>query len=267
MAKREIRFIGDIHGQVKTLPDKLFFSEDCEEKIVFLLGDVGLNFWLDDRDCINQSRLQKLGYICYCLTGNHGKPVDELEQYDLYQDSIVNGDVWINLKYPNIRFLQRFGEYEIDGMSILAIDGAYSVDKARRLAMGAPWFEREELSDIEMKACLAICQDKHYTFVLTHTAPVEWEPIDLFLPCTDQSTVSKRMEFFLSTIAHSITWDAWLFGHYHDTRLIRPHVMMLYEDSIDAREVLDLWDKGNWHWMKKDPQYFCEASGQNVDKA
>lgn len=108
------------------------------------------------------------------------------------------------------------------------LGGAYSVDKARRLALGYSWFADEQLSIEERKQAFALAQTKHWDYVLTHTCPVNWEPVDLFLPCTDQSTVDKTMELWLQEVVDTIDYDHLLFGHYHSDRIINDKAEMLF---------------------------------------
>ena len=86
---------------------------------------------------------------------------------------------------------------------------------------------------------------------------MSWQPFDLFLSGLDQSTVDKTMENWLETFKDEIDWDIWLFGHFHDDRLVRPGVEMYFNDVEDLQDILMRWtDEGrlDW-WLKKDPNY------------
>ena len=98
---------------------------------------------------------------------------------------------------------------------------------------------------------------KHYDVILTHTCPISWEPTDLFLSGLDQSSVDKTMELWLDKVKQNIDWSIWLFGHYHDDRLMRPGVEMYFNDIEDWDTVMKRWenpDNLDW-WLKKDPNY------------
>ena len=159
---------------------------------------------------------------------------------------------------PWLRFFQDGGEYNINGHSVLTLGGAYSVDKCYRKMMGYAWFPHEQLTQEERDDILAKIENKHYDIVLSHTCPFDWEPTDLFLSQIDQSTVDVSMELWMNEIKDKITYNLWLFGHFHDDRLVRPHVEMYFKDIEDLEIIYNRWNGENqdmpkcWH---KDPNY------------
>lgn len=80
-------------------------------------------------------------------------------------------------------------------------------------------------------------------FILTHTAPTHYEPVDLFLRNVDQSLVDKSMEEWLEKIRGIVDYKYWCFGHYHADRWERPKVMQLYNKVISFDELTTLWDR------------------------
>lgn len=155
-------------------------------------------------------------------------------------DKNVQGPVYYESDFPNIRYLQDGGEYTINNHSTLVIGGAYSVDKWYRLndrpentTEWTGWFKDEQLTLKEKINILKKVQGKHYDLVLTHTYPFSWEYLIkyLFLWNIDQSKIDKSMEHFLDDVIDSITYDYYYFGHYHDDQNF-PIVKatMLFED-------------------------------------
>ena len=51
--------------------------------------------------------------------------------------------------------------------------------------------------------------------VLTHTAPLRYEPIEVFLPGINQRMVDKSTEAWLSVIEGQLEYQKWYCGHYH----------------------------------------------------
>ena len=51
--------------------------------------------------------------------------------------------------------------------------------------------------------------------VLSHTVPIEWEPVWAFIPGLDQSTVDKSTEKWLQYIYDNLKFTEWYAGHYH----------------------------------------------------
>ena len=73
---KRIYLMGDIHGS--HIPIENFFrriknnlSEDRENNILILLGDTGLNYYLDGRDNKIKKKLQKFPFTYFVIRGNH----------------------------------------------------------------------------------------------------------------------------------------------------------------------------------------------------
>ena len=189
----------------------------------------------------------------------------------LVYDSDVKGMVYMQSKWPKIRYFKDWGEYKIDGYRTAVIGGAYSVDKWYRLDKGYIWYPDEQLSEDEQSECFQyICgttREKldrpHYDLVLTHTCPIQYEPDDLFLNGIDQSKVDKSMEIFLQKIHDKIYFKVWLWGHYHADRIERPRMEMFYNDTESLNDIMYRWKRYSetkeldW-WLNKSPNYYME---------
>lgn len=182
----------------------------------------------------------------------------------LEYDKNVQGEIYYEPDFPRIRYFKDWGRYilqteEFGALKVAVIGGAYSVDKFYRLQMGHQWFEDEELTKEEMRECLKelVIGDNQYDLVLTHTCPLSVEPSDLFLPMIDQSTVSKNMEYFLDNFRYCITWNIWLFGHYHVDRIERPHIEQFYKDTESLNDILFRW---NNYDITKELDWWLEVS-------
>lgn len=264
---------GDTHGLVMTRLSNI----DAEkypptETAIIILGDAGLNFYLNKTDAKNKKFVNQTGYSIYCVRGNHEERPENLPGVELVYDEETKGKVWYQPEFENIRYFVDGEDYAIGGKVALVIGGAYSVDKWYRLARAGVsgkldpnytnskktgWFPAEQLTDAEMSAIEVNCNGNYYDVILTHTCPESWEPRDLFLPGLDQSSVDKTMEKWLDEFKKTIDWQVWLFGHYHDDRLVRPGVEMYFRDIEDWDAIMKRWenpDNLDW-WLKKDPNY------------
>ena len=264
---------GDTHGLVMTRLSNI----DAEkyppaETAIIILGDAGLNFYLNKTDAKNKKFVNQTGYSIYCVRGNHEERPENLPNVELVYDEETKGKVWYQPEFENIRYFVDGEDYAIGGKVALVIGGAYSVDKWYRLARAGVsgkldpnytnskktgWFPAEQLTDAEMSAIEVNCNGNYYDVILTHTCPESWEPRDLFLPGLDQSSVDKTMEKWLDEFKKTIDWQVWLFGHYHDDRLVRPGVEMYFRDIEDWDTIMKRWenpDNLDW-WLKKDPNY------------
>ena len=254
---------GDTHAQFAWVYNDYLYNYKPEETAIIILGDAGFNFYLNKNDDRRKAEVNSCGYRFYCVRGNHEERPENIETMEQWYDYEIDGTVWRESEYPNIRYLMDGHAYLIDKKPTLVIGGAYSVDKYYRLSHFSPdaewtgWFKDEQLTKDEMNSITERFNSKHFTLVLSHTCPASWQPFDLFLSGLDQSTVDKTMENWLETFKDKIDWDIWLFGHFHDDRLVRPGVEMYYNDIEDLQDVIMRWTgegRLDW-WLKKDPNY------------
>lgn len=117
MALKHLLITGDTHGRVEgrlarikdTMPDY-----DPSETAIIILGDVGLNYYKTKHDWKNKQRAAKFGYTLYCLRGNHEDRVNNVKGVEMRYDDFVNGYVWVEKEFPNIRyFSDEVAQYNI----------------------------------------------------------------------------------------------------------------------------------------------------------
>lgn len=255
---------GDTHGQVMTRLSALSRDEyPPQDTSIIILGDAGINFYLNKTDIKNKKIINNTGYIIYCVRGNHEERPENISTMEQWYDTEIDGTVWREPQFPNIRYFMDGHAYLINGKPTLVIGGAYSVDKWYRLsrmpkdAKWTGWFKDEQLTVEEMQSISERFAGKHFAFIFSHTCPMSWQPFDLFLQGLDQDTVDKSMEEWLEQFKDTVTWNAWCFAHFHDDRLVRPGVEMFYHDIEELDTVFDRWTSGkelDW-WLKKDPNY------------
>ena len=209
-----IYITGDMHRDFTRLNGLTFSNDD----VLIILGDVGINYYLNEEDAKLKEYLNRLPVKLFCIRGNHEERPENISTYK--EKRMFGGKVYIEDKYPNLIFSKDGEEYIIDGKHVLVIGGAYSVDKEYRLLYGHKWFKDEELSDSEMKHILNKVKGKHFDIILTHTCPYKYEPREMFMNLIDQSKVSKRMEYFLDKIEEIINYDKWYCGHFHTEKQI-----------------------------------------------
>ena len=213
---------------------------------VIILGDCGLNFWLNKRDKKNKYRIcNKYSNLrFYCVRGNHeARPEDVEGMKEVFDEGVFNW-VYYESQYPNIRYLKDGVEYLIGGRySALVCGGSYSVDKWYRLerqSMGyySGWFANEQLSREEMENITKTFKNKSFDLILAHTCPLSYQPTDLFLSFIDQSKVDNSMELWFEDLIQQIEFNKFLFGHYHQDRIINEKARMFYSDIINLEQIL-----------------------------
>lgn len=222
-----------------------------------------MNWTLNERDSHTKNSLkEKYKFRIYCVRGNHDARPQDVPGMELIYDDDVKGEVYMQSKWPNIRYFKDWGIYTLGRFTVAVIGGAYSVDKWYRLQNHYIWFKNEQLSEEEMLQCTVDLTNQNVDFVLTHTCPICWEPSDLFLNSVNQSTVDKSMELFLEEIGQCFgSWKIWCFAHYHSDRIERPYVEQFFTDTENIENIWERWQKYHisheldW-WFDKSPHFY-----------
>ena len=174
---------GDTHGHFERIARFVHTHELGEDDIVIILGDAGVNYYGEGsaRDAISRERLAELAPTFFCLQGNHEMRPQSLSCYR--ESDWHGGTVFVEDAYPNILFAKDGELYDFDGVRTFVVGGAYSVDKAFRLAAGWLWFPDEQPSAeikrrVEERLAAA---DYRVDAVLSHTCPLKYEPVEVFM--------------------------------------------------------------------------------------
>lgn len=209
-----IYITGDTHRDFS----RLYGLEMTSKDILIILGDIGINYCLNDEDIKIKEFLKKLKVRLFCIQGNHEERPENISSY--HELEMFGGKVYIEDDYPNLIFAKNGELYNIDGKSVLVIGGAYSVDKEYRLLYGYKWFKDEQLSQYEMNNILDKYSGKNIDIILSHTCPYKYEPREVFMAGLDQSKVDKAMEHFLDEVEEKVNYKKWYCGHYHTEKQI-----------------------------------------------
>ncbi len=209
-----IYITGDMHREFYRLHD----IEKNKDNMLIILGDAGINYYLDERDKLLKEQLNSYNIKLFCVQGNHEERPKNISTYK--EIDMFGGKVYIEEEYPNLIFAKNGELYDIDNKKVLVIGGAYSVDKNYRIIYGHPWFKDEQLSKEEKDNILNKYKNEHIDIILSHTCPLKYEPTEVFMKGIDQSDVYKSMEQFLNKVEESINYDKWYCGHYHTEKQI-----------------------------------------------
>lgn len=209
-----IYITGDTHREFYRLHD----IEKEKNNMLIILGDTGINYYLDESDKKLKEQLNSYNMKLFCVQGNHEERPENISTYK--EIDMFGGKVFIEEEYPNLIFAKNGELYDIDNKKVLVIGGAYSVDKNYRIIYGYPWFKDEQLSKEEMDNILNKYKEQHIDIVLSHTCPLKYEPTEVFMKGINQSDVDKSMEKFLDEVEQSIDYDKWYCGHYHTEKKI-----------------------------------------------
>ena len=219
---------GDCHADFRWLKFFCETNETTSSDLMIILGDAGINYWNSIKDYDLKEKLLELPITLLCIHGNH-----EERPYELGYD----GTVYVEQDFPNILFAKDGENYKINNHRYLILGGAYSIDKYYRLTYGHRWYASEQPSQ-EIKDYVAkklVQYNYKFDIVLSHTAPLKYEPVEMFLPGVDQSKVDKSTEEWLDDIENMIEYNQWYFGHYHGDSIRTSKVAMLYRNTIEVK--------------------------------
>jgi len=227
-----IYITGDTHRRFGGIYGFCNKHKTSKEDVIIILGDVGINYMLDESDYSIKKHIAKFPITLFCVHGNHEERPFNVEGY--IEQNWHEGTVYVDPEFPNQIFAKDGEIYNLNGKRVLVLGGAYSVDKYYRLACGWHWFESEQPND-EIKKYVEENLEKNnweVDIVLSHTCPYDFMPRHLFLSSIDQNEVDYTTELWLQKIESNLKYDKWYFGHYHDNYK-QGNVIMLYEDILE----------------------------------
>ncbi len=223
---------GDTHRDFDRIFDFCAEYETTRDDVLVILGDACINYFLDDTDYNLKWELAHLEVTLLCVHGNHEERPFLIDGYE--EKAWRGGIVYWEREFPNLLFAKDGEIYDLEGKRALVIGGAYSVDKRWRLASGEPWFPSEQPSEEIMDDVERALDRVHWRVdvVLSHTAPLKYEPVEEFLPTIDQSLVDKTTERWLDAIEARLDYGHWYLGHYHCERR-EAKVSILFEEFVE----------------------------------
>jgi len=205
-----------------------------KEDLLIILGDAGVNYYGSKKEYNFKNLLSELPITMLCIHGNHERRPESLGTYK--EISWHGGVVYAEQDFPNLLFAKDGEIYDINGKKCIVIGGAYSVDKKYRLERNWGWWADEQPSE-ETKECVENRLDTEnwrIDVIFTHTAPLKYEPREMFLDFIDDSMVDKETEIWLDTIEDRLDYDQWYCGHYHTNKTI-DKIRFLYNDFYELK--------------------------------
>ena len=227
---------GDIHGSLSRIKTLCKQENTTKEDYLVICGDLGLNYFLDERDTHIKDKLARMPITIIGIHGNHEERAWNIPTYKRVYNEELKCYTWIEPDRPNIIFPED-GIFYLKNKKCLCLGGAYSVDKYYRLYCGAGrWFESEQMTTEEKERILNIIdKENSFNYIFSHTIPLKYEREleRLFLPTVNQDEVDKSMEQFLDVVEDRITYDHWFFGHFHDSFDLTDKVTILYNLIVE----------------------------------
>ncbi len=213
---------GDTHGSFSRIKEFCKKMNLGINDILILLGDTELNYHLGAKDNEKKEFLQNIGVTFFIIRGNHEKNPENMSIYNRIK--YKGATALVQLNYPNLIFAVDGEIYDLEdnGKKTIVIGGAYSIDKELRISYGDRWFKDEQPSEETMRKVEEKLRQNDWTvdYVLTHAAPLRYEPREWFLKWIDQKNVDKSTERWLDYIFSNLSFEKWYCAHYHGDKTI-----------------------------------------------
>lgn len=214
-----IYITGDTHREFERVFNLIEKQKTTKEDILIILGDVGINYYGEEKDNQLKKALSDLPITLFCIHGNHENRPENIKTYK--KKLFKQGLVYYEEEYPNLLFAIDGEIYDFLGKRCLVIGGAYSIDKHLRILKNAGWWEDEQPSFKTKRKILDMLDKKLIVdVVLTHTCPTRYLPYEVFLPGFDQTKIDRSTEDFLDKVEEKLEYKKWYCGHYHTEKII-----------------------------------------------
>lgn len=140
----KVAFAGDWHGNFAWARGAIYHAADQGAETVIHLGDYGYDFRRTYIDAIEVA-LKRTGLTLQFVDGNH-------EDFTwLY--GVPVGDDGRRRISDRVHHLPRGYRWDIDGVRLLAVGGAFSVDRRWR-QLGVSWWVEEMITDDDVKRAI-----------------------------------------------------------------------------------------------------------------
>ncbi|QMW73042.1 metallophosphoesterase [Anaerostipes caccae L1-92] len=224
-----IYITGDTHGRFERVERFCERFGTSREDILIILGDAGINFNGGRHDQMKKEFLESLPITIFAIHGNHEQRPCTIGTYK--EKMWRGGTVYYEEEYPDLLFAKDGEVFELDGKKVIVMGGAYSVDKMVRLMYGYGWWPDEQPSEEIKKDVERKLEELGWKVdvVLSHTTPLKYEPVEVFLEGIDQSKVDKSTEAWLDRIEDRLDYGKWYCGHYHTEKKI-DRVEIMFEN-------------------------------------
>ncbi|PTT70194.1 metallophosphoesterase family protein [Arthrobacter sp. HMWF013] len=160
---RPLAVVGDVHGDIQWLRDVAVSCARENVRTILQVGDLGLD-WPGRNRARLETRLERLlaaeGMTMVTCGGNHDN-WDTLSSLPVQPDGLAT---W----RPHIRFLPRGRRATIEGLTVGALGGAFSLDGPPLRTEGKDWWANEEPTPEE---ALNLVAGGHVDILLTHDVP------------------------------------------------------------------------------------------------
>ena len=224
-------FLGDVHAESPLMRDFL----NSEEKYCLQLGDFGFIFKYNDwkwNKFLNHFEKNYPNKMIFTVLGNH-------ENYDSIEKMPVKDMFGARCRKirSNVYAIERGEILSIEGLNILCIGGADSIDKAWRQD-GISWWEQEKISDTDVKKTVEKGLTCSFDMICSHAMPAFFM-LQNFTPCFQTGSEFSLEKIYCDIENNGGHIPLWIGGHVHNS------IDMTYNDTLFRS--LDIGEKIIYH--------------------
>ena len=224
-------FLGDVHAESPLMRDFL----NSEEKYCLQLGDFGFIFKYNDwkwNRFLNHFAKNYPNKMIFTVLGNH-------ENYDSIEKMPVKDMFGARCRKirSNVYAVERGEILSIEGLNILCIGGADSIDKAWRQD-GISWWAQEKISDTDVKKTVGKGLTCSFDMVCSHAMPAFFV-LQNFTPCFQTGSEFSLEKIYCDIENNGGHIPLWIGGHVHNS------IDMTYNDTLFRS--LDIGEKIIYH--------------------
>lgn len=224
-------FLGDVHAESPLMRDFL----NSEEKYCLQLGDFGFIFKYNDwkwNKFLNHFEKNYPNKMIFTVLGNH-------ENYDSIEKMPVKDIFGARCRKirSNVYAVERGEILSIEGLNILCIGGADSIDKAWRQD-GISWWTQEKISDADVKKTVEKGLTCSFDMVCSHAMPAFFM-LQNFTPCFQTGSEFSLEKIYCDIENNGGHIPLWIGGHVHNS------IDMTYNDTLFRS--LDIGEKIIYH--------------------
>jgi len=191
-----VTVLGDIHGNFKPMLSQIK-KFDLRNSNVIQVGDFGIGFETNHKELkrlkfLNESFKSRNNKL-FVIRGNHDDPK--------YFDG--------SYKLSNVELLKDNSVISIDGINILLLGGAISVDRSDRNENTSYWKDEKFILNKELLSTL-----KNIDCVISHPSIRDYSKVDTMLP-HEIATERLDLKDAFDILKENNTIKYWCSGHYH----------------------------------------------------
>ena len=242
---------GDTHGgfqrfELEAFPEQ---SQMTRDDFMLICGDFGGVWDGGKKDKRSLDTLEQKPFTTLFVSGNH-ENFDRLAQYPIEE---WHGGKIQRIR-PHVLHLLRGQIFEIDGYTFFTMGGGRSHDiEDGILDPSAPDFEEQYWTLRRMNALFRVNHHswwkqelpsgKEYAEARRNLDRVDWK-VDYIITHSAPSSivdvlgeggyVQDPLTDFLEEVKNRADFHYWLFGHYHDNRIISDRFVLLWEQIVQV---------------------------------